>query len=189
VIVSSEVTKEEVNMPAINLDNEMPWEVLREQLSQRNIELLDVKQFITDTPVTTANEDIRAYALQSFTSGRSVLEALQDLTKRIYEDFAFMPGFTTVATPASEVFYVRRGVCQDFAHLAIACIRSSHAWFASYIPGIGWLDFDPTNNVIPSTQHVTIGWGRDYFDVAPLKGVILSSGSHHLSVSVDMKRI
>jgi transglutaminase-like putative cysteine protease len=217
VIVSSEVTKEEVNMPAINLDNEMPWEVLREQLSQRNIELQDVKQFITDTPVTAANEDIRTYALQSFTSGRSVLEALRDLTKRIYEDFAFMPGFTTVATPASEVFYVRRGVCQDFAHLAIACIRSvglparyvsgyietipppgyeklvgidaSHAWFASYIPGIGWLDFDPTNNVIPSTQHVTIGWGRDYFDVAPLKGVILSSGSHHLSVSVDMKRI
>jgi transglutaminase-like putative cysteine protease len=217
VVVSSEVTKEETNMPAVDPDNDMPWEVLKEQLSQRNIELLDVKQFITDTPVTAATEDIRAYALQSFTPGRPVLSALQHLTRRIYEDFTFKPGFTTVATPASEVFYARCGVCQDFAHLAIACIRSvglparyvsgyietipppgyeklvgvdaSHAWFSSYIPGVGWLDFDPTNNVIPSTQHVTIGWGRDYFDVAPLKGVIISSGAHHLSVSVDMKRI
>jgi transglutaminase-like putative cysteine protease len=217
VIVSSEVSRDEVNKLETGLDDGMPWEVLKEQLSQRNTELLEVKQFITDTPVTAANEDIRQYALRSFTSGRSVLEALQDLMHRIHNNFTFNPGFTTVATPALDVFYAGRGVCQDFAHLAIACIRSlglparyvsgyietipppgyeklvgvdaSHAWFASYIPGIGWVDFDPTNDVIPSSQHITIGWGRDYFDIAPLKGVILSSGSHHLAVSVDMRRI
>ena len=111
----------------------------------------------------------------------------------------------------------RKGVCQDFAHLAIACIRSiglparyvsgyietlspdgeekligvdaSHAWFSIYIPERGWTDFDPTNNCLVSDQHITIGWGRDYADIAPLEGIILSSGSHELTVSVDVKRI
>ena len=110
-----------------------------------------------------------------------------------------------------------RSLCQDFAHLAIACIRAvglparyvsgyietlapegkekltgidaSHAWFSVFIPHSGWIDFDPTNNIIPAEQHITTGWGRDYADIAPLKGVILSSGKHHLKVSVDVKRI
>jgi transglutaminase-like putative cysteine protease len=111
----------------------------------------------------------------------------------------------------------RKGVCQDFAHLAIACVRSvglparyvsgyietisppgveklmgvdaSHAWYSLYIPEVGWMDFDPTNNVLPSDQHITIGWGRDYADIAPMKGVILSSGAHGLNVSVDVRRL
>jgi transglutaminase-like putative cysteine protease len=111
----------------------------------------------------------------------------------------------------------RKGVCQDFAHLAIACVRSvglparyvsgyieteapagkeklfgvdaSHAWFSIYIPNTGWIDFDPTNNIIPGQQHITIGWGRDYSDITPLKGIILSSGKHKLSVSVDVRRL
>ncbi|MEI9935294.1 MAG: transglutaminase family protein [Ferruginibacter sp.] len=217
VTVTTEVTKNEKAISNTVLDNTMPWENVRLQLAQLNTELLEVKQFIPETSVTIANEDILAYALQSFTPEKPIFEALYSLMRRIYEDFTFNPGFTTIATPSTEVLQARRGVCQDFAHLAIACIRSvglparyvsgyietlpspgyeklvgtdaSHAWFASYIPGIGWIDFDPTNNVIPSTQHVTIGWGRDYFDIAPLKGVIVSSGSHHLSVSVDMRRI
>ena len=140
-----------------------------------------------------------------------------DLTKRIYSEFEYKPGFTTIATPVDDVLRDRKGVCQDFAHLAIACLRSiglparyisgyietipppgvaklsgadaSHAWFAVYVPGSGWLDFDPTNNQVPGLQHITIGWGRDYADITPLKGVILSSGQHKLDVSVDVKRI
>ncbi len=122
-----------------------------------------------------------------------------------------------MTTPLIEVMKERKGVCQDFAHLAIACVRSvglparyvsgyietaapegkeklfgvdaSHAWFSIYIPNTGWIDFDPTNNIIPSQQHITIGWGRDYADITPLKGVIVSSGKHKLSVSVDVRRI
>ena len=136
---------------------------------------------------------------------------------RIFSDFKFQSGFTTIATPLSVVMKERKGVCQDFAHVAIACIRSlglparyvsgyietlpppgmqklagvdaSHAWFSVYIPGSGWVDFDPTNNIIPAERHITIGWGRDYADITPLRGVIMSSGSHELKVSVDVRRV
>jgi len=146
-----------------------------------------------------------------------VLEATTDLMHRIYRDFAFTPGFTTVSTPLSVVMRERKGVCQDFAHLAIACVRSaglparyvsgyietispagvqkligvdaSHAWFSVYIPQAGWVDLDPTNDMLAADQHITVGWGRDYADIAPMKGIILSSGAHGLSVSVDVKRV
>ncbi len=179
-------------------------------------ELLDVKQYIFATPMTSWNEEILIYASRSFTPDRSVFEAAEDLTKRIYTDFEYKPGHTTIATPLSVVIKERKGVCQDFAHLAIACLRSvglsaryvsgyietfspegvekligsdaSHAWFSVFIPEKGWVDFDPTNNSIVSDQHITIGWGRDYADIAPMEGIILSSGSHELTVSVDVKR-
>lgn len=177
----------------------------------------DVSQYVFETPMTSGGAEIEAYARVSFQPGRPVLEAARDLMRRIYTDFKFTPGFTTVSTPLSEVMRERKGVCQDFAHLAIACVRSvglpsryvsgyietisppgveklmgvdaSHAWFSIYIPDMGWVDFDPTNNVLPGDQHITIGWGRDYSDIAPMKGVILSSGSHGLHVSVDMRRL
>jgi transglutaminase-like putative cysteine protease len=176
----------------------------------------EIKQFIFTTPMTECNADIASYAAKSFAPGRPVLEAAGDLMRRIYSDFEFKPGFTTVSTPLSVVMRERKGVCQDFAHLAVACVRSaglparyvsgyietlsppgveklygvdaSHAWFSVYITNMGWVDFDPTNNVIPGDQHITIGWGREYGDIAPLKGIILSSGSHTLKVSVDVKR-
>jgi transglutaminase-like putative cysteine protease len=215
VTVSSEVTKNEYHVPQ-NI-NTISWEAARDQLSTPDPALIDIHQFIPETEVTTANDDIIAYALQSFTPGRNLFDALYNLMGRIHEEFIFKPGFTTIATPLAEVLQARKGVCQDFAHLAIACVRAvglparyvsgyietippageeklvgvdaSHAWFAAFIPGTGWIDFDPTNNQIPSTQHITIGWARDYFDISPLKGVILSAGSHELTVSVDMKRI
>jgi transglutaminase-like putative cysteine protease len=124
--------------------------------------------------------------------------------------------FTTIATPLSEVLHHRRGVCQDFAHLAIGCLRSfgmaaryvsgyietrpedgsprltgadaSHAWFAVFLPGSGWLEFDPTNNQQPVDQHITLAWGRDFSDVTPLKGIAFGGGQHTLSVSVDVAR-
>ena len=127
-----------------------------------------------------------------------------DLTRRIHEDFAYDPQATTVATPVDEVFRARRGVCQDFAHLEIACLRAlglparyvsgyletippadgrpfvgadqSHAWLAVYCPGAGWVEVDPTNNLLPSDAHVTLAWGRDFSDVSPVRGVILGGG-------------
>ena len=142
-------------------------------------------------------------------------DALLDLTARIHKDFRFDSKVTNVRTPTEEVFRKRRGVCQDFAHLQIACLRSlniaaryvsgylrtypppgqprlvgadaSHAWVSAYCPGIGWLDMDPTNNVVPSNGHVTLAWGRDYGDVSPLRGLILGGGAHTLKVGVDME--
>ena len=143
------------------------------------------------------------------------MEGLLDLTERIHKDFRFDSKVTTVRTPTEEVFRKRRGVCQDFAHFQIACLRSlnlsaryvsgylrtypppgqprlvgadaSHAWVSAYCPGTGWLDLDPTNNLVPSNGHVTLAWGRDYGDVSPLHGLILGGGVHALNVSVDME--
>lgn len=136
---------------------------------------------------------------------------------RLYTDFVYDPDFTTVATPLAEVIEHKRGVCQDFAHLGIGCLRSmglaaryvsgyietatsldqaeligtgaSHAWFSVYFPDIGWIDFDPTNNQIPTDRHITVAWGRDYSDVTPLKGVVFGSGTHELAVSVDCRAV
>ena len=191
-------------------------EEVKKKLLNLDADAMDIKQYLFVTPMTEWNESILQYALQSFLPGRSVFEATKDLTQRIYNDFEYKPGHTTIATPLSVVMQERKGVCQDFAHLAIACLRSiglptryvsgyietispegaekligadaSHAWFSLFIPEMGWTDFDPTNNCLVSDQHITIGWGRDYADIAPMEGIILSSGSHELTVSVDVKR-
>jgi len=217
VHVSSEIEKlipAEAQWPQ---NNYTTWEEVCRQTHTLTPELLDVKQFIATTPMTPADEAIAAYAVQSFPPGRSFFEGSKNLMHRIFSDFKFQSGFTTIATPLSVVMKERKGVCQDFAHVAIACIRSlglparyvsgyietlpppgmqklagvdaSHAWFSVYIPGSGWVDFDPTNNIIPAERHITIGWGRDYADITPLRGVIMSSGSHELKVSVDVRRV
>ncbi|MBC7888702.1 MAG: transglutaminase family protein [Ferruginibacter sp.] len=197
--------------------NYISWEEVCRLTHTLTPELLDVKQFIAATPMTTADDAIAAYAMQSFPQGRSLFLSCKNLMNRIFYDFKFHSGFTTIATPLSLVMKERKGVCQDFAHLAIACLRSmglpvryvsgyietippqgtvkltgvdaSHAWFSVYIPNSGWVDFDPTNNQLPANQHITIGWGRDYADITPLRGVIMSSGGHELQVSVDVKRM
>ena len=216
VTVSSEITRLPI-AKEMNAGTNMPWEQINQLLLKPLPENFDARQFIAQTPMTAGNEEIQAFARLSFTPSRPIFEATLDLTKRIYTEFEYKPGFTTIATPVNDVLKNRKGVCQDFAHLAIACLRSiglpvryvsgyietipspgvpkltgadaSHAWFAVYVPGAGWLDFDPTNNQVPGLQHITIGWGRDYADITPLKGVILSSGQHKLDVSVDVRRI
>jgi transglutaminase-like putative cysteine protease len=199
-----------------NIYTELSWNEIPSLLLDVTPEHIDARQYIAETDYTKVSSEISEYALQSFVSGRNFFDATKELMQRIYTDFTFKPGATSVTTTLKEVMKERKGVCQDFAHLAIACIRSvglparyvsgyieteapegkeklfgvdaSHAWFSIYIPNTGWIDFDPTNNIIPNQQHISIGWGRDYADITPLKGVILSSGKHKLSVSVDVRR-
>jgi transglutaminase-like putative cysteine protease len=217
VTVTNEIEKQIQHAPAISLYGNIAWEAARLQLFEPNTDYIESRQFIPETSMTTIDDQITWYALQSFSPNRPIFEAAKDLMHRIFKDFKFDPDFSTVSTPLTEVMRLKRGVCQDFAHLAIACLRSiglparyvsgyietlpppgkeklvgvdaSHAWFSIFIPNLGWMDFDPTNNQIPGNQHVTIGWGRDYSDITPLKGIILSSGSHKLRVSVDVRRI
>ncbi len=192
-----------------------PWELVRDWTRGRESHLrLDSYQFTFDSPQVSAAANLLDYALPSFPAGRPILAALLDLVARIHRDFAYDPLATTVSTPLDEVLRLRRGVCQDFAHLAIGCLRSlglsaryvsgylltvppqgqprlvgadaSHAWFSTYCPEIGWIDLDPTNNCIPSAQHITLAWGRDYGDVCPIKGVFVGGGQHGMSVAVDV---
>ena len=194
----------------------LPWEEAARLLPDDHSPAgLEAYQFGFESPRIRIRPEFASYALQSFTPGRPMPDALLDLTARIHKDFRFDSKVTNVRTPTEEVFRKRRGVCQDFAHLQIACLRSlniaaryvsgylrtypppgqprlvgadaSHAWVSAYCPGIGWLDMDPTNNVVPSNGHVTLAWGRDYGDVSPLRGLILGGGAHTLRVGVDME--
>lgn len=193
-----------------------PWEQARQALWESpDPEIIEARMLALDSPFVKIRPAFLAYAEPSFPPGRPLLEAVADLNQRIYREFKYDPHFTTVATPLDEVLSERRGVCQDFAHLAIACLRAlglaaryvsgyletlpppgqarlvgadaSHAWLAVYVPGVGWAEFDPTNNCMPREKHVTLAWGRDYGDVAPLRGVMTGGGSHALKVAVDVE--
>jgi len=194
----------------------LPWEEAVRMLPRdRSAAGLEAFEFGFQSPRIKLRPEFASYALQSFTPRRSMLDALLDLTARIHSDFRFDSKVTNVRTTTDEVFRKRRGVCQDFAHFQIACLRSlrlsaryvsgylrthpppgqprlvgadaSHAWVSAYCPGVGWIDLDPTNNLVPSTGHVTLAWGRDYGDVSPLYGVIQGGGAHILNVAVDIE--
>ena len=196
----------------------LPWEESAHPLAEdRSAESLTAYQFQFPSPRIKLNPQFARYALESFTPGRPMQEALMELTRRIHRDFRFDSKATTVRTPTEEVFEKRHGVCQDFAHVQIACLRSinlaaryvsgylrtypppgkprligadaSHAWVSAYSRGQGWLDMDPTNNVAPTDGHVTLAWGRDYGDVSPLRGLILGGGHNTLKVEVDIEPV
>lgn len=171
-------------------------------------------QFAIPSRLVRYSHEAADYASVSFVPGRPLVDAVFDLTSRIYHEFRYDPTATTVNTPPSEVLRKRRGVCQDFAHLEIACLRSiglaaryvsgylltepppgqpkligadaSHAWLAVFCPGWGWLDVDPTNNQVPDTRHITLAWGRDYSDVCPIQGVVIGGGQPAMRVAVDV---
>ncbi len=179
--------------------------------------MLDAVPYCFPSALVDISEDVYQYALFSFAAERPLIDAVLDLIQRIYEDFDFVSGFTTISTPITDVLREKKGVCQDFAHLALGCLRAmglaaryvsgyietlpsegterligadaSHAWIAVYIPQLGWVEFDPTNNQLVRSQHIALGWGRDYADVSPLRGVIVSAATTELSVSVDVVRI
>jgi len=191
------------------------WESVRGLCRiDRTSSVLEATEFTFASPLVPLDASFADYAAPSFEPNRPILEAVADLTARIHAEFQFDPTATTVSTPLPEVLANRRGVCQDFAHLQIACLRAlglparyvsgyletlpppgqpklvgsdaSHAWVSFFCPGIGWIDADPTNNLFPSMQHITLGWGRDYSDISPVRGVILGSGQHQLRVAVDV---
>ncbi|MFN0054180.1 MAG: transglutaminase N-terminal domain-containing protein [Planctomycetales bacterium] len=203
------------SMPVPDPATTPPWEWVRDRLADgTDLEPRLACQFRYESPFVQELPEARDYALVSFTPGRPILEGLLDLTRRIHAEFIYSPATTTVSTPTQQVFATRQGVCQDFAHLGISCLRSlglaaryvsgylltepppgqtklvgadaSHAWFSVYIPEAGWIDVDPTNNVIPQEKHVTIGWGRDYGDVCPIKGVFTGGGQQSITVAVDV---
>lgn len=215
-LVVSAVSKVEVHAPRLPPPTETPpWERVRDELSlDRSAAGLEAYQFRFDSPLVRATADLAAYAEGSFPPQRPILEGLIDLTARIHREFCYDPTATTVATPLDEVFQLRRGVCQDLAHVQIGCLRAlgmaaryvsgylrtrpaagqprlvgadaSHAWLSVYCGPAGWIDVDPTNNVLPSVEHVTVAWGRDYGDVCPIHGLFIGGGQHTMSVSVNV---
>ncbi|MGC1273392.1 MAG: transglutaminase family protein [Planctomycetaceae bacterium] len=204
--------------PSEQLPESPPWERVVSSLDDDlSIAGIDACQFRYDSPNASASEELADYASHSFTPGRPIAEAARDLTSRIHADFVYEPGTTTVQTSVAEAFALKRGVCQDFAHVAIAALRSlglaaryvsgyvrtlpppgqprlvgadaSHAWPGVFCGPAGWIDFDPTNDLMPSTDHVTLAWGRDYGDVTPVRGLFVGGGRHEMTVSVDVAPI
>ena len=194
------------------------WETVVQSVpGDHSQEGLDAYQFVFSSERVVASREFADYARQTFPLGRPLLEAVYDLMRQINRDFRFDKKATEVTTPVEAFFQKRRGVCQDFAHLQIACLRSlglparyvsgylrtfpapgrprlvgadaSHAWCSVWCPGIGWVDFDPTNDCIPEEGHITVAWGRDYSDVSPIHGVLLGGAKHTLDVGVDVTPI
>ena len=206
-----------VNRPgSLLLPVDQAWETIRDRLHLDPADdAFDARGFVLRSPKVSLTPDVAAYAAESFPAGRPLTEALVDLNSRIYHDFTYEPGSTSVRTTLTELLECRKGVCQDFAHLAVGCLRSvglagryvsgyletapppgqprlvgadvSHAWASVFVPDAGWVDLDPTNNRFVSDRYVTNAFGRDYGDVSPLKGVIYTeSTKNELKVSVDV---
>ncbi|MEB2872587.1 transglutaminase family protein [Pseudomonas rhizosphaerae] len=194
------------------------WEFTRDALcySGRSVvpDVLQACRYRFESPYVRLKKSFVAFSASCFVPGRPMLEGAQALMQKIFSEFTFDATATQVATPLVEVLENRRGVCQDFAHLMLACLRSrglaaryvsgylltqpppgqprmigadaSHAWVSVFCPVLGWVDFDPTNNVQPGLEHITLAWGRDFSDVSPLRGVILGGGGHDPEVRVTV---
>jgi transglutaminase-like putative cysteine protease len=195
--------------------SEHPWENVRDRRTRADAaEMIEASEFAHESPLVGVLPQLLSYARRSFAPGRPLLRAVIDLNRRIHEEFEFDSKATTVSTPLLDVLEQRRGVCQDFSHLMIGCLRSfgiaaryvsgyilthpppgrprligadaSHAWVSVFVPDTGWIDVDPTNNQIVDTEHITLAWGRDFSDVTPMRGVILGGGEQELDVRVTV---
>ncbi len=192
-----------------------PWESVRDRLRAATAAAdLEAAEFLFESPHIQFSGELFRFVSDCFPAGRPFLDAVHELSSRIHEDFAFDDSATSVSTPLSEVLELRRGVCQDFAHLMTGSLRmlglparyvsgyilttpppghvkmvgadASHAWVSVYCPARGWVDFDPTNNLVVDDEHITLAWGRDFSDVAPMRGVILGGGDQELTVHVTV---
>lgn len=199
----------------MQIEGSAAWENLRDNMRQsQGAASLEPFQFLYSSPHILCSNALQQYALLSFTPGKPLLDAALDLTHRIFDDFEFDSEATNISTTLDEVLRGRRGVCQDFAHLMIGCLRSiglpgryvsgyilthpsdgqmrligtdaSHAWVSVFCPDWGWVDFDPTNRSLVQHEHITLGWGRDFSDVTPLRGIVLGGGQQILGVSVTV---
>jgi len=200
------------------------WEQARAALSYQAGQFLlpddlEATRYLFESAHVRIKREFLAYAAESFTPGLPLLAGIDALMTRIFQEFTFDPLATTVSTPVTEVFATRRGVCQDFAHFMLSCLRSlglaaryvsgylltepppgqprligadaSHAWVSVYCPGFNgqassWIDADPTNGIFPDTSHITLGWGRDFLDISPLRGVLIGGGQQTMDVAVTV---
>ncbi|HEX4121398.1 MAG TPA: transglutaminase family protein [Verrucomicrobiae bacterium] len=216
VVAECRVTVAETTPPTLFLSPE--WrDVARLFSDPVSPTVVEPYEFVFDSPLLRASPALADYARQSFKNDSPLLASVMDLNRRIHTDFKYDKVATTVATPLEEVIRNRRGVCQDFAHFAIACVRSlglaaryvsgylrtqpttgkpdlvgadaSHAWFSVFCPGMGWIDFDPTNNMMPATEHITLAYGRDFADVSPVSGIITGGGKHEVKAGVTVSLV
>ncbi|HWM62310.1 MAG TPA: transglutaminase family protein, partial [Rhizomicrobium sp.] len=193
----------------------LAWEDARARLENpQSDDERDVAQYLFDSPLTKFHSDIAAYGSVSFPPRRPLLAGAMELMNRIHKDFRYDTTVTDVTTPVDRVFEIRAGVCQDLAHVGITAMRAvglparyvsgylltapppgkprllgadaSHAWFSVWAPPFGWVDLDPTNDLVVGESHVTASWGRDYGDVAPVAGIILGGHDHVVEVGVDV---
>jgi transglutaminase-like putative cysteine protease len=202
-------------IPQYAPETSMSWEDTRATFEvPGDSATLEALQYTFDTPLTATDDEVVAYARSSFTRGRPLLACILELNARINADFTFDKEATDTRTTVKRAFELRAGVCQDLAHVGLAAVRSmglaaryvsgyllthppagrerligadaSHAWFSVWIPPYGWIDFDPTNDMLPSDEHLTVAWGRDYGDVAPVHGIITGGSEHEVEVAVDV---
>ncbi|MBC3778556.1 transglutaminase family protein [Pseudomonas sp. SWRI99] len=216
--VNARLTVEVLARPALDFNRSSAWEQTRDALTYSSqplsADLLEACRYRFQSPYVHLKRSFVEFSHSCFPAGRPLLLGVQDLMQKIFSEFTFDAEATQVATPLVEVLERRRGVCQDFAHLMLACVRSrglaaryvsgylltqpppgqprligadaSHAWVSVFCPVLGWVDFDPTNNVQPALEHITLAWGRDFSDVSPLRGVILGGGNHDPEVRVTV---
>ena len=213
--ITAHSTVELLERPLFPEGASVAWEQVRDALPLDRTEAgLAEYQFCFPSPRVPMLAKLADYGRQSFTPNRPIVDALRELTHRIKTDFAYDPAATTVNTPIAEAFEKKRGVCQDLAHVMLGCLRplglaaryvsgylrtqqpegrprlvgadASHAWASLYCGEHGWVDADPTNDLLPSTEHITVAWGRDFGDVCPVSGMFVGGGAHRLTVAVEV---
>lgn len=218
-VVHARSTVDMVPAETIDFAGSAPWEAVANRMegAGSNVHGIDVVQFVCASRHVPKSRDLMQFASPSFPRGRPILAGAMDLTARIFKEFKFDATATDVSTPVSAVLRQKRGVCQDFAHLAIAGLRSlglparyvsgyllthpapgqqklagadaSHAWLSVWSPEFGWVDFDPTNGIVPAGEHITVAYGRDYEDISPISGVLLGGGAQSMMVAVDVEPV
>lgn len=216
--VNARLRIEVLARPALDFQQSMPWDLARSAMtysaSRMSPDILDACRYRFESPYVHLKQSFVEFSTECFPAGKPLLLCAQALMEKIFDEFTFDGEATQVATPLVEVLERRRGVCQDFAHLMLACLRSrglaaryvsgylltqpppgqprligadaSHAWVSVFCPTLGWVDFDPTNNIQPALEHISLAWGRDFSDVSPLRGVILGGGNHDPEVRVTV---
>ena len=216
--VNARLRIEVLARPSLDFQQSAPWDETRNTLTysatKMSPDILEACRYRFESPYVHLKQSFVEFSADCFAPGRPLLLCAQALMEKIFEEFTFDGEATQVATPLVQVLETRRGVCQDFAHLMLACLRSrglaaryisgylltqpppgqprligadaSHAWVSVFCPVLGWVDFDPTNNIQPALEHISLAWGRDFSDVSPLRGVILGGGNHDPEVRVTV---